>query len=168
MNRPPSSPAPRQPSPADQQRLALLIEAEAIQLREFVAVLDREEALLVAGDSDGLLSLSSAKNERYRQLQRLHDDRALLLGRLGLPASDASVRTLCAGLARVLARWDEVLELARSARERNAINGKLILERMASNQAALSVLLSAANHPQLYDAAGQARPSGGGRILGSA
>ncbi|MCK9258122.1 MAG: flagellar protein FlgN, partial [Azoarcus sp.] len=34
--------------------------------------------------------------------------------------------------------------------------------------AALSVLLSAANHPQLYDADGQSRPSGGGRILGSA
>jgi flagella synthesis protein FlgN len=168
MNRPPSPPAARQPSPADQQRLALLIEAEAIQLREFLAVLEREEALLVAGDSDGLLALSQDKNERYRQLQRLHDDRALLLGRLGLPVSDASVRALCAGLARVLARWDEVLELARSARERNAINGKLILERMASNQAALSVLLSAANHPQLYDAGGLARPSGGGRILGSA
>ncbi len=168
MNRPPAPSAPRQPSPPDQQRLALLIEAEAIQLCEFLAVLDREEALLVAGDSDGLLTLSRDKNDRYRQLQRLHDDRALLLGRLGRTMSDASMRELCAGLPRVLARWDDVLELARNARDRNAINGKLILERMAHNQAALSVLLSAANHPQLYDAAGQARPSGGGRILGSA
>lgn len=168
MNLPPSPTSPRQASPADQQRLALLIEAEAIQLREFLAVLDREEALLVTGDSDGLLALTPDKNDRYRQLQRLHDDRALLLGRLGRPMSDASVRAVCAGLTRVLARWDEVLELARSARDRNAINGKLILERMAHNQAALSVLLSAANHPQLYDAGGQARPSGGGRILGCA
>jgi len=150
------------------QRLALLVEAELIQLREFIAVLDREEALLVAGDSDGLLTLSHEKSDRYRQLQRLHDDRALLLGRLGHRDSDAAMRELCAGLPRVLARWTELLELARTARDRNAINGKLILERMASNQAALSVLLAAADQPQLYDADGQAHPTRGGRMLGSA
>lgn len=158
----------RAPSPADLQRLALLIEAEAIQLREFVALLEREEALLVDGDTDGLLTLTQDKTDRYRQLQRLHDDKALLLGRLGRNNADAAIRELCAGLPRVLARWDEVLELARNAKERNALNGKLITERMQHNQAALSILLSAANHPQLYDAAGQTRPTGGGRILGSA
>lgn len=158
----------RAPSPADLQRLALLIEAEAIQLREFIALLEGEEALLVAGDTDGLLTLTKDKTDRYRQLQRLHDDKALLLGRLGRNNADAAIRELCAGLPRVLARWDEVLELARNAKERNALNGKLINERMQHNQAALSILLSAANHPQLYDAAGQTRPTGGGRILGSA
>ncbi len=158
----------RTPGPADIQRLALLIEAEAIQLREFIALLEREEALLIAGDSDALVALTADKTDRYRQLQRLYDDRALLLGQLGKANTDASVRALCTALPRVLARWDEVLELARSARERNALNGKLITERMQNNQAALSVLLSAANHPQLYNAYGQARPTGGGRILGSA
>ncbi|PLX67777.1 MAG: flagellar protein FlgN [Azoarcus sp.] len=156
------------PAPAEIQRIALLIEAEAIQLREFVDHLQREEILLVSGDTEGLLALTTAKTERYRQLQRLHDDRALLLGRLGLPNKDASIRHVCAQLPRVLKRWDEVIELARQARTRNELNGKLINERMQHNQAALSVLLSAANHPQLYDADGQSRPTGGGRILGSA
>lgn len=158
----------QKPGPAEIQRIALLIEAEAIQLREFIDHLGREEALLIKGDTDGLLTLTAAKTERYRQLQRLHDDRALLLGRLGMPNGDASIRKVCAELPRVLARWDEVIELAREARARNELNGKLINERMHNNQAALSVLLSAANHPQLYDADGQARPTGGGRILGSA
>lgn len=158
----------RAPGPADLQRLALLIEADAIQLREFIVLLEREESLLVAGDTDALLTLTQDKTERYRQLQRLHDDKALLLGRLGRSNSDTAIRELCGGLPRVLARWEEVLELAHTARERNALNGKLITERMQHNQAALSVLLSAANHPQLYDAAGQTRPTGGGRILGSA
>jgi len=156
------------PGTAEIQRIALLIEAEAIQLRVFLDHLQREEALLVKGDTEGLLALTTAKTERYRQLQRLHDDRALLLGRLGLPNKDESIRKVCAQLPRVLARWDEVIELARQARTRNELNGKLINERMQHNQAALSVLLSAANHPQLYDADGQSRPSGGGRILGSA
>ncbi len=156
------------PTPADQQRLALLIEAEAIQLQAFLVLLEREESLLIEGDSDSLLTLTQKKNDCYRQLQRLHADRALLLGRLGHIPGDSSVRALCAALPRVLARWDEVLELARSARARNEINGKLILERMAHNQAALSVLLAAADKPQLYDADGHTRAVGGGRILGSA
>ncbi len=160
--------APQAPTPADLQRLALLIEAEAIQLREFIALLEREEALLITGDSDALLGLTKDKNDRYRQLQRLHDDRALLLGRLGRTTSDATLRELCASLPRVLSRWDEVLDLARQARDRNALNGNLLIERMQHNQAALSVLLAAADHPQLYDADGQARPTGGGRMLGSA
>lgn len=163
MNRPPAA-----PTPADQQRLALLVEAEAIQLGEFVALLEREEALLSAGDTDTLLALTQDKNARYRQLQRLSDDRALLLGRLGRTRSDATMRELLGGLPRVLSRWDEVIALARSASERNAINGKLIVERMAHNQAALSVLLAAADHAPLYDAEGHTRAVGGGRMLGSA
>ncbi len=163
MNRPVA-----QPSAADRQRLALLIEAEAIQLGEFLELLEREEALLIAGDVDALVVLCQDKNERYRRLQRLSDDRGLLLGRFGHPVSDRTIRAWLDGLPRVLARWDEVLGLARSARERNTLNGKLLTERMAHNQAALSLLLSAADQPPLYDAEGNTRPIGGGRMLGSA
>jgi len=160
--------APTAPSPADQQRLALLIEAEAIQLQAFIEILDQEEALLIEGDTDALLALTQKKNDCYRQLQRLHADRGLLLGRLGRTPGDASIRELCSALPRVLARWDEVLGLAGKARDRNEINGKLILERMAHNQAALSLLLSAADQPPLYDTEGNTRAIGGGRMLGSA
>lgn len=155
-------------TPADIQRIALLIEAESLQLGEFLALLDREEETLVKGETDALLGIANEKNERYRQLQRLSDERVRLLGRFGPGTPDAAVRRLCAGLPRVLARWDELLDRARQARDRNALNGKLILERMAGNQAALSILLAAADHPQLYDADGLSRPTGGGRMLGSA
>ena len=159
---------PAIPTAADQQRLALLIEAESIQLKEFIAVLEREEALLVAGDTDGLLSLTQSKTERYRQLQRLHADRMLLIGRLGFSQLNDAIEHVCAGLPRVLARWSEVMELARQARARNELNGKLITERMANNQAALSILLAASDQPELYDAQCHSRPTGGGRFLGSA
>jgi hypothetical protein len=112
MNQPAASPAS-----ADRQRLALLIEAEAIQLGEFVELLAREEALLVAGEVEALVALCHDKNERYRRLQRLSDDRSLLLGRSGQPVSDAVIRAWLDGLPRVLARWDEVIALARAARE---------------------------------------------------
>ena len=154
--------------PAELQRIALLVEAELLQLGEFLALLDREEAVLIKGDTDALLAIANEKNERYRQLQRLTDERSRLLGRAALTSADAAMRTLFGNLPRVLVRWDELVSAARQARDRNALNGKLILERMAGNQAALSILLSAANHPQLYDADGLSNPTGGGRMLGSA
>lgn len=167
MNQSPPASATPAASP-DQQRLALIIEAEAMQLGEFITLLEREQALLVEGQTDALLSLSQEKNERYRQLQRLNDERSQLLLRSGHGLSDAAIRKIFARLPRVVSRWDEVLGLARIAGERNALNGQLIVERMANNQAALSVLLAAADKPQLYDAEGMARPTGSGRILGSA
>lgn len=133
--------------PAELQRIALLVEAELLQLGEFLALLDREEAVLIKGDTDALLAIANEKNERYRQLQRLTDERSRLLGRAALTSADAAMRTLFGNLPRVLVRWDELVSAARQARDRNALNGKLILERMAGNQAALSILLSAANHP---------------------
>ena len=156
---------PQQP---ELQRLAGLIDSEAALLRAFVALLEREEALLIAGEADALFALTDEKTDRYRRLQRLHEDRALLLGRMARPATEASIRELCASLPDTLAYWDEIRELAREAQRRNALNGKLVAERMRHNQAALAVLLTAADRPQLYDAGGMARTTGAGRHLGSA
>lgn len=150
------------------QRIAALIDAEAGELRAFVSLLEREEALLVAGDADPLVALAREKTERCHRLQRLHDERTQLLARLRRPHTDAAIRELVAALPNVLERWNEVGDLARNAEARNALNGKLIAERMQHNQAALSVLMNAAEQPALYDAAGMARPVGGGRHLGSA
>jgi len=150
------------------QRIAQLIDTEATLLQGFVTLLEREESLLIAGDADGLLALSQEKTERYHQLQRLHGDRALLLARLQKPHTDAAIREICAPLSSTCDRWNQVLELAREAQRRNALNGNLITERLQHNQAALAVLLSATQRPQLYDAAGMTRTTGMGRHLGSA
>lgn len=150
------------------QRLMQVIDSEAALLRGFIALLEREEALLLEGDADGLMALSKEKSERYHQLQRLHEDRGQLLARFGRPNTAAAIQEICAPLPDTLKRWDEVLRLAGDAQQRNTVNGKLINERMQNNQAALSVLLDAARQPQFYDAAGMTRTFGGGRHLGSA
>ena len=149
-------------------RLAQLMESEAALLRSFIDLLDREEALLIAGETDALLALSRDKTELYHLLQRQHDTRTRMLGQAGKESSAASLRALCAGFPAAQAALDKVLELAAQAHARNELNGKLIIERMQHNQAALSVLLSAADQPQLYDAEGVSRPAGRGRHLGSA
>ena len=152
----------------DHVRLLTLLADEVTQLRGFVDLLAREETLLLDGQTDALLAAAEEKTQRYRTLQRLADERVRVLARLGQPATDAAIRGLCANQPASLAQWDTVLELARDAQARNARNGLLINERMQHNQAALTTLLSAADQPQLYDAAGQSRPTSGGRKLGSA
>jgi flagella synthesis protein FlgN len=149
-------------------RIAHLIETEAALLRSFVSLLGREEALLIAGETDALVSLAAEKTELYQQLQRHHDARALILGHERMDNSDGSIRTLCKTMPDTLKRWDEIIALAREAQTRNATNGKLISERMRHNQAALSVLMAAADHPPLYDAGGVTRSTGRSRHLGSA
>ncbi len=149
-------------------RLIHLIDSEATLMQRFLELLEREEALLIAADTESLMALNQEKSDFYLALQQHHESRTQLLARQRLPNSDASIRELCKTLPDTLARWDELLELAREARARNENNGRLINERMQHNQAALSILLSATEGPQLYDAEGLARPSGRGRHLGSA
>ena len=149
-------------------QLAHLLEAEQRLIAQFVDLLGHEETLLIAGETDQVLALAQEKTALFQQLQRHHDARTMLVGSLGGRNDDASMRTLCAGQTESLKHWDAILELGRQAQARNELNGKLIAERMQHNQAALSVLLSAADHPQLYDAEGSARPTGRGRHLGSA
>ena len=68
-------------NPSVLARLAQFIDAEATLMRRFVALLEREEELLIAGETDALLALTRDKSELYQQLQRQHDARTLLLGR---------------------------------------------------------------------------------------
>lgn len=156
------------PAAPELQRLALLIEAEAVQLRELIALMEEEQARLLANDVDRLLKITTEKTTRYQQLQRLFTNKTALLEQLGKTDLDTAIRELYAGMPRIIARWDEVLEYARTAKEQNTLNGKLITERLQHNQTALSVLLAAANNPPLYDAAGNTLPTGNGRSLGSA
>lgn len=153
---------------AARARFVQAIDAELASLERFRELLQREQALLIAGDTDALLALTSSKAELHQQLQRQHDALTLLLGQHGITASAATIRQICEGLPEVLQRWDSILDLGAEVKALNDLNGKLITERMQNNQAALSVLLSAADQPSLYDAGGAARPTGRGRHLGSA
>lgn len=149
-------------------RLGQLMESEIALLRSFVDVLSREETLLVAGETDALLALTKEKTELYHLLQRQHDTRSALLAQAGLANSTEGMQKALAAMPGLTATWGRLIELAAQAHARNKLNGSLITERMQNNQAALSVLLTAADQPQLYDAEGVSRPAGRGRHLGSA
>ncbi len=149
------------------ERLARLVRDEHLQLAGFVELLKQEEALLVENSIDPLLTLASEKTERYRGLQRLSDERVVLFARMGIPVSGNAIRATLSPDPEALALWNEVVDLAREAHRRNALNGRLIAERLQNNQQALTTLLMAAEQPQIYGPDGQARPTGGSRHLGS-
>ncbi|WP_230976214.1 flagella synthesis protein FlgN [Pseudothauera nasutitermitis] len=155
-------------NPTERLQFSRLIDMEATQMHAFIDLLRREEALLLGGDTDALLTLTQEKISLYHTQQRLHEARMQLLERLGLDSPAAAIEAFCQDLPETRRRWDEILRLAADARERNTLNGKLIVERMQHNQGALNILLKAANRPQFYDADGNTRSGGSGRLLGSA
>lgn len=149
-------------------RLAVLIGDERSGMQKFVALLQQEEALLIAGKIDALTSLAEEKTSLYRALQRLSDDRTMMFARAGARVSNENIRLALGSLPEALATWDEVIALASEAKERNRVNGQLIIERLQNNQQALTTLLAAAEHPQIYGQDGQSRPTSASRHLGSA
>ena len=155
-------------SPTARTRFAHAVENELAVLERFEKLLQREQALLVSGDTEALIALTPQKTELQQQLQRQHDQLVQLLGHERIAINADAVRSFCQGLPETGARWERILELGAEVQALNELNGKLILERMQNNQAALTALLSAAGQPALYDAEGAARPTGRGRHLGSA
>jgi flagella synthesis protein FlgN len=91
-----------------------------------------------------------------------------MFARLGAKVSDENIRIVLADLPEALTAWHDVIDLAAEAKERNRVNGQLITERLQNNQQALSVLLAAAEHPQIYGPDGQSRPTASRRLFGAA
>lgn len=151
----------------DTSRLHRLIEEQAALLQDFVRLLEQEESLLVSGQTDALMALADQKTQVYRRLQFLHDEQMRALACRQASTLQGLMEHAIQKLPAALARWHQLLALAADAQERNRLNGQLISERMKHNQAALSVLLAAADQPQLYGPDGSARPSARGRTLGS-
>lgn len=115
-------------------RLAILIGEERAGLQQFLALLQREEELLVAGQIDALTLLAEEKTSQYRALQRLSDDRTVMFTRAGARVTNENIRLALGGLPEALANWDKVIAMASEAKERNRVNGQLILERLQNNQ----------------------------------
>ena len=135
--------------------------------RGFVALLEREEALLVHSQIDALALLAEEKTALYRALQRLSDDRVVMFARLGAKVTNENIRIVLASNPEALTAWEDVVALAEEAKERNRVNGQLITQRLQNNQQALTTLLAAAEHPQIYGPDGQSRPTAGSRHFGS-
>lgn len=151
--------------------IADLIAAELAVLRDFVAVLQREQAALTEGHADSLMALAEQKVAYAEQLAALNLDRDILLRAAGLADGNGGMqawRSLDNLPTKTQNDLASVIELARESRRLNDLNGKLVSERMQHNQQALHVLLSAVKQSALYGPDGQTQVGPAGRTLGSA
>lgn len=145
------------------------LSAEHTALLNFIALLEREQGMLVGNLTDPLLELSEHKSTAALDLNKLAEARRSLL-RENLP--QLSAETIRAWLGthspQGLAVWQEVLALAERAQQLNQTNGELIQMKLRRNQQLLAVLSNAVNKANLYGPDGQASFSpGSGRSLGS-
>ena len=151
--------------------IAALVTAELSVLREFVAVLKREQSALTIGQTDSLMALADEKVGYAERLATLARDRDSRLGAAGFGEGRAGMVALRAASnipPKVHAELQILLELAREARSLNDINAKLVADRLQHNQHALNTLLNATRQSALYGPDGQTEVGSAGRELGSA
>lgn len=154
--------------PAGPQLLAALV-AERSALLEFVALLEREQGMLVENLADQMTELAEQKSIDALNLNKLGETRRVLFQKI-LPQADAD--TIRAWLKthnpQGLSVWQETLSLAGRARQLNQTNGELIQTKLRRNQQMLAILSHAVNKANLYGPDGQTSFSpGSGRSLGS-
>lgn len=150
-------------------QLLSALTAERAALLNFIALLEREQGMLVENLTDQLFELSEQKSTDALNLNELAETRRALL-RKNLPqlGADAIRAWLGTHSPQALTIWLEILALAERAQRFNQTNGELIQMKLRRNQQLLVVLSNAVNKANLYGPDGQTSFSpGSGRSLGS-
>lgn len=155
--------------PTSVARILAALTAEHAALLNFVALLEREQAMLVENLTDQLIEFSEKKSTGALDLNKLAQERRALLQeviqRLDVDAIQAWLGVHC---PHGLAIWQQTLTLAKRSHQLNQINGELIHMKLRHNQQSLAVLSNALNKANLYGPDGQPNfTPGSGRTLGS-
>ena len=131
---------------------------ELAAVNRFVELLRVEQAALMQADVERLIALSEQKFQQSGELNTLAQTRSRLWAEQGHAATAEGIRQWRAALpSEEAVLWDALLDSARTARQLNQTNGKLIHAHLQHHQQALNALLSAADRAGVYGADGQAR-----------
>lgn len=156
------------PHPITSGLLAALTSERSALLR-FIALLEREQTVLVENHGDALPELAEQKTTDAIQLSQLAESRRELL-KLDIPQQNTETTQawLNAHCPDGLPLWQDIVALGQRAKQLNQINGELIKMKLRHNQQALTVLSNAVNKAGVYGRNGQPDFSpGSGRSLGS-
>lgn len=152
------------------ESLSELLAGELSEIKRFCVLIDEERKVLTGAQADRLPDIATEKSALASRLNRLEARREALLSESGLPKGRPGMEAWLARQAKAdveRRRWNELLKLARQARDGNETNGRLINILLNQNQEALSVLLSGGTE-SIYGADGQQRsPVAGKRSFGA-
>lgn len=155
--------APASPSP-----FATLSD-EITLLNSLIGLMKQEQAFLVSADTDGLNSLMQQKTLWIDDMGKLAARRHQQLAAAGFEAADSGMPAALAGArdGAAAAHWQQLLDLAREAKELNRLNGMLINKQMSHNQGLIDAMRvpAGAADTGFYGPSGQATVATGTRKL---
>ncbi|MDQ2822587.1 MAG: flagellar protein FlgN [Pseudomonadota bacterium] len=131
-------------------------------MSSMLTLLKQEQASLVDAHAEGVAEITLLKSDTITQLGDLARQRHAALASAGFDAAESGMEPWLAarGDATVRANWDQLLELTRSAKELNRVNGMLVARQLAHNQTVLNAMRTPAGGagpaaPGLYGPGGQ-------------
>lgn len=144
---------------------------ETALLRRFIDVLREEQSLLTAGQADALAEVGATKLDLVEKLNAAEQSRLSLLGLT--PAQSSRQDTaewfrLHPAESAARQSWEQLIALAREARELHVMNGELIAMHLAKTSETLDILTQRQSEASLYGSDGQAATGSGSRIVDSA
>jgi len=124
----------------------------------FVEVLKKEEIALTHGQIDELDLLVSEKAQLVEQLEELEKNREQYLLSFGCTPDKNGMHSWLSKQEdmELQAVWNELIEMAKIAKQVNQVNGQMISTQQLYNQRAYLSLQSAAGNISLYGPKGQA------------
>jgi flagella synthesis protein FlgN len=147
-------------NPGDSLNEELAAGAALLQL------LKQEQEYLIQADLDGLTAVTQEKNKKVARMTELALARHRSLAAAGHSADESGmqgwIKTAPPDTGKT---WQDLLTLARDAKELNRTNGLLIGQHMSRNQNALNVLQGSQGGGTMYGPTGQTTSSGSSRTL---
>jgi len=124
--------------------------------QSLVDLLRQEQSCLIGADVEALGKLTEEKTKIVVRMTELAQRRYQELAGAGFEASDAGMEQWASSAQPTAVQsWKDLLDLARQAKELNRVNGMLIGQHMARNQAALNILQGAPQGGNMYGPNGQ-------------
>jgi flagella synthesis protein FlgN len=116
-------------------------------MSHMLTLLKKEQASLVDAHADGVAEVTEQKSDVAAQLAALARQRHAALAGAGFSADETGMEPWFATSADTAARaaWDQLLDLTRSAKELNRVNGMLIARQLAHNQTVLNAMRTPAS-----------------------
>lgn len=129
-------------------------------------LLKQEQEHLIHANLDGLTGVTEEKTSAVARMTALALHRHRTLAAAGFEASESGMqRWVATAPAAVIKSWDDLLGIARQAKELNRTNGLLINQHITRNQNALNVLQGNQNGGGMYGPNGQATSKNSSRTL---
>lgn len=156
--------------PAIENDLDAMLAEEQRELEGFIALLEREQAVLTTGAIDQLQSVAEEKSCAFGRLARIGRERSESLAQAGLPGASRTPAALAAlpEASPVRRRWLALRHSADRAQALNRQNGVLIRLRLTRNHQALALLLSLSEQAATYGPNGAAFAPPAARHIGIA